>query len=416
MKSRRSIAKIVAVLSLLGLGGLGVGLTRARAERLPEGVLVERLDVSRALQGELWGVVRQLADNWLDTPVTLLASDEAFERTRRELGAGVDIEATIRAIEAGGAGRYALARTVSRERAADVVGELRQQVDRSPMAPLRTSSGDELAGREGRVLAAGDAVRAILHALEAGDVVVELPSRSLPIPEVSTVSPAHAVYLHVLASQTTRYAESEEQWGRRQNIVVAAAAIDGQVIRAGGELSFNAVVGPRTIERGYRYAEELSNGRIVEGIGGGICQVAATLHAAALRAGFDIVEHHPHARGSRYIELGLDAAVGWPSQDLVVQNPFPFPVRVRAQTGGGALSVSLLGEAGAPDVSVSATIVERTPRGVERRLPTDERPDDPGVDGLVVRRERLITERGRTRREVQLLRYPAVPALVEGVP
>jgi vancomycin resistance protein YoaR len=269
-------------------------------------------------------------------------------------------------------------------------------------------------GVEGRVIPAREAETALVLALESEGVVIELPVRALAVPEVPTLSVAQATYTHVLASRTTRYSMLEDQWGRMRNIVVSAAAIDGAVIAPGESISFNRVVGERTIDRGYRPADEVMDGRLVEGIGGGVCQVAATLHAASFLAGLDVLEHHPHTRGSRYIEVGLDAAVGWPSQDLVVRNPFTFPVRVRAQTGRGELTVSLLGAAEAPEVTYTTEIVERIAHGTEERVAGDDRPDDPGVDGLVVRRERVVTVRGVSRREVRTLRYPAVAALGGG--
>jgi len=38
------------------------------------------------------------------------------------------------------------------------------------------------------------------------------------------------------------------------------------------------------------------DGEMVDGIGGGVCQVASTLHAAALLGGLNIVRHAPHSR------------------------------------------------------------------------------------------------------------------------
>lgn len=396
---------------MLGLAGWA-GFARATDVRAPAGARLTTLDVSGALAGELWGASRALADAWLDTPVTLLVGEDATERTRRELGARVDVDATLASVARGG--EVSLVRGVDLERVRAAVQSLRAEHDRSPIMPGVDEHGRAVPGVEGRVIPAREAETALVLALERESVVIELPVRALAVPEVPTLSVAQATYTHVLASRTTRYSMLEDQWGRMRNIVVSAAAIDGAVIAPGESISFNRVVGERTIDRGYRPADEVMDGRLVEGIGGGVCQVAATLHAAAFLAGLDVLEHHPHTRGSRYIEVGLDAAVGWPSQDLVVRNPFTFPVRVRAQTGRGELTVSLLGAAEAPEVTYTTEIVERIAHGTEERVAGDDRPDDPGVDGLVVRRERVVTVRGVSRREVRTLRYPAVAALGGG--
>jgi vancomycin resistance protein YoaR len=406
---RRTLAIAASGASLvLGLAGWA-GFARATDVRAPEGARLASLDVSGALDGELWAATRVIAQTWLDTPVTLLVEGDATERTRRELGARVDLDATLAAVARGG--EISLVRGVDLERLRAAVQSLRAEHDRSPIMPGVDEHGRAVPGEEGRVIPAREAEDTLVRALETEAVLIELPVRALAVPEVPTLSVAQATYTHVLASRSTRYSMLEDQWGRMRNIVVSAAAIDGAVIAPGESVSFNRVVGERTIDRGYRPADEVMDGRLVEGIGGGVCQVAATLHAAAFLAGLDVLEHHPHTRGSRYIEIGLDAAVGWPSQDLVVRNPYTFPVRVRAQTGRGELTVSLLGAAEAPEVTYTTEIVERIAHGTEERVAGDDRPDDPGVDGLVVRRERVVTVRGVSRHEVRTLRYPAVAAL-----
>lgn len=415
-RASRSRRRTLALAATVGLGVASIGVVGlARGDDLvAEHTQLERLDVSGARSGELWGATRTLGEAWLDTPVTLLIGTDATERTRRELGARVDLDATLAELDASAGGTISLHRGVDVERLRAAVVSLRGAHDRSPTMPGVDEEGRAVPAEEGRVIPAREAEQALEAALARGDVVITVPTRTLPVPEAPTLSLAQATYTHVLASRTTRYSMLEDQWGRMRNIVVSASALDGAILAPGETLSFNRVVGARTIERGYRPADEVVDGRLVEGIGGGVCQVAATLHAAAFQAGLDVLEHHAHTRGSRYIELGLDAAVSWPSTDLVVRNPFTFPVRVRAHTARGELTVSLLGAAEAPEVTFETEILERIHHGTEVRAEGDEREDDEGVDGLVVRRERVVTVRGVSRHEVRILRYPAVDSLGAG--
>lgn len=413
--TRRSGRATIAIVATVGLGVVaGVGLARAGDETVAPHTRLGRLEVGGARSGELWGATRTLAEAWLDTPVTLLIGDDATERTRRELGARVDLDGTLDEIGDSEGGEIALRHGVDVERLRAAIVTLRGEHDRSPIMPGVDEHGRAVPAEEGRVIPASEAEAALEEALSRGDVVIEVPTRTLPVPEVPTIPVGQAIYTHVLTSRTTRYSMLEDQWGRMRNIVVSAAALDGAVLAPGQSLSFNRVVGARTIERGYRPADEVLDGRLVEGIGGGVCQVAATLHAAAFLAGLDVLEQHPHTRGSRYIEIGLDAAVSWPSTDLVVRNPFTFPVRVRAHTARGELTISLLGAAASPEVTFRTEIVERIAHGTEIRGAGDDRPDDAGVDGLVVRRERTVTVRGISRTDVRLLRYPAVDSLGDG--
>ncbi len=67
------------------------------------------------------------------------------------------------------------------------------------------------------------------------------------------------------------------------NIALAAQKMDGTILQPGEEFSFNAVVGPRTSEYGYRNAV---NGRGVKVCGGGVAQAASTLYLAVKEADF----------------------------------------------------------------------------------------------------------------------------------
>lgn len=115
---------------------------------------------------------------------------------------------------------------------------------------------------------------------------------------------------------------------RAANIELAASLLNGAVIEPGAEWSFNRAVGPRNERHGFQKAKVIVRKRLRKDFGGGVCQVASTLHAAALKAGFEIVEHHPHSRASTYIHPSLDATVAWGSMDLRIRNPHPFPVKV----------------------------------------------------------------------------------------
>ena len=66
------------------------------------------------------------------------------------------------------------------------------------------------------------------------------------------------------------------------NLRLAAQAIDGTTVAAGGRFSFNDTVGPREKRRGYRTAP---NGRGALVTGGGVAQAASTLYMALLQMG-----------------------------------------------------------------------------------------------------------------------------------
>jgi len=133
------------------------------------------------------------------------------------------------------------------------------------------------------------------------------------------------------------------QANRGKNIVRAASQMEGVVLMPGEVVSFNANVGPRSSENGFFTAPEIYKGEMREGIGGGTCQVAGTLHAAAFLGGLDVVERSNHSRPSGYIRMGLDATVVYPIVDLKLRNPYRFPVVIHSTIDRGTLTFQLLG-------------------------------------------------------------------------
>lgn len=115
---------------------------------------------------------------------------------------------------------------------------------------------------------------------------------------------------------------------RAINIRVAARALHGQVLSPGATFSFNHVVGSRIEARGYREAPVIVDDELEPGVGGGVCQVATTLHAAAVLGGLEILERRSHSRPSGYAPLGLDATVIDGTVDLKFRNPYAAPLAI----------------------------------------------------------------------------------------
>ena len=135
-----------------------------------------------------------------------------------------------------------------------------------------------------------------------------------------------------------------DHWMRVANIERAAERLDGACILPGETLSFDAAVGPRRLGDGYLPAPAILDGELGVAPAGGVCQLSSTLYNAALLAGLDIVERHPHTRPSAYVPPGRDATVARFHKDLRIRNASPQPVEIRAYVTGNHLIVSLQGE------------------------------------------------------------------------
>ena len=86
----------------------------------------------------------------------------------------------------------------------------------------------------------------------------------------------------LLATFSTNYNAGNAN--RTTNLKLAANKINGTVLLPNEEFSYNKVVGERTISAGYKMAATYSNGAVVDGLGGGICQISSTLYDAVVMA------------------------------------------------------------------------------------------------------------------------------------
>ena len=130
---------------------------------------------------------------------------------------------------------------------------------------------------------------------------------------------------------------------RSSNIKRAAEIIDGYVLMPGEQLSFNTTIGRRTVAGGFKVAGVLASGRHEYDVGGGICQVSTTLYNASLLADLKIVKRSNHSLPVSYVPAGRDATVSYPDPDLIIENPYDFPIALDSNYAPGRLEFKILG-------------------------------------------------------------------------
>ena len=91
----------------------------------------------------------------------------------------------------------------------------------------------------------------------------------------------------------------------------------------GETFSYNRIVGKRTVAAGYKEASIYQNGQVVDGLGGGICQISSTLYNAAVAADMEIMQRRNHQFVPSYVNAGYDATVVWGSTDFQFLNILP---------------------------------------------------------------------------------------------
>ena len=144
-----------------------------------------------------------------------------------------------------------------------------------------------------------------------------------------------------LATFTTRYDASDTN--RTTNLIIACQKINGKVVLAGETFSYNKALGPRTAAAGYKNGKIYSGGEVVDGIGGGICQISSTLYNTVLMANLEIVERRNHQFVTSYLPAGRDATVVYGMTDFKFKNTRKYPIRIVASAKNGIATVSIYG-------------------------------------------------------------------------
>ena len=160
-------------------------------------------------------------------------------------------------------------------------------------------------------------------------------------PEITIDELGEEAFPNQLATFTTRYDVSDVD--RTTNLRLACQKINGTVLLAGETFSYNDVVGARTVAAGYKNAKIYEAGQVVDGLGGGICQISSTLYNAALLANLEIVERRNHQFVTSYVPAGRDATVVYGSTDFKFKNTRQYPIRIVATANAGIATISIYG-------------------------------------------------------------------------
>ncbi|MBI4699993.1 MAG: VanW family protein [Deltaproteobacteria bacterium] len=359
---RRSTSIALSVSMGIGLGLAGV---RALEPRLPAAPVLRGLRVGGERVPE-----RASLDAWLETRaawfaarrVVLRHGAQRFETTLGDLGVRIDVAATRRAATAPGHRgslvgrlrettqarrgelRVPLAWSFDLDAARGYLRHLAPALRREPVdARLDPAAHQKIPDEPGEELDLDASVAELRRAEPEARAEIDLVTRVVPA-RVTARDLAQVDVTRVLSGFETRFQVWGTGRGRAANIARAASLLDGLLILPGEVVSFNAVVGPRSLARGFTWAPEILGDELTTGVGGGTCQVSSTLHAAALYGGLEVVERQSHSRPSDYTQIGLDATVMFPRVDLRLRNPHDFGVLVHAfLPAPTAIRVELLG-------------------------------------------------------------------------
>lgn len=167
--------------------------------------------------------------------------------------------------------------------------------------------------------------------------------------------------------------------GRVHNIKTASGKIDQKVLLPGEVFSMDKALGDRTVINGYKPAKVIVNNELVDGLGGGICQVTSTFYNTVLLSGLEIVERRNHTIPLSYIGVGRDATISQGYIDFKFRNNLGYAIIVESRVTGNQVSVSIWGRKpqNGNSIRIRTKIIEKTqPEGVETLIDPTLKPGE----------------------------------------
>lgn len=342
-------------------------------------------------------------ENILDAPITIRAADRDWTLTPEQIAYWLHVVPSTD-------GNEALVK-VDESWVNAVVSEVAWATDRLPRTPrVWWDVGGALyvmqEGVNGQDLD-GDAARTLITNTFLGLRVeneVDLPVAIMAPPQLPEDLGSLGIQ-SLIAEASTPYGGGAVP-ERAHNIELAARLINGTIVMPGQTFSFNAEIGPMTVDAGFQVAYGIANEngdlRTIPAEAGGICQVSSTVFQPVFWSGYQIERRSTHSYwipsyASRGY-VGLDATVdGTPNLDFQWTNNTETAVLIGADADGQNLTIRLFGtppnwtvEVDQPEIT---NIVEADPQEVLQDDPTMpagqrlaiERAND-GFDVRIVRR------------------------------
>lgn len=233
----------------------------------------------------------------LEQPLVLAADEERWTIEPEDMGHMISFESNGSRIEPG----------VDAEQLRQVAAEAYSELESEPeSASFEVSGGsvEVLPDRAGRQVEERELVDRLEAGLFEGQHEFQIPLLTTE-PELTAEEARELAPTDLIGEYRTNYLTYDDTPGRVTNLQRSSEAVDGTLLAPGEVFSFNELAEPLE----YEPAAVIVGGAVDYADGGGLCQVSSTLYMAAVQAGAEVVERHPHFAELAYIQPGLDATV-----------------------------------------------------------------------------------------------------------
>lgn len=346
----------------------GAGISLAGQAVIPQGLSVGDRSLEGLTLDEALETVSAYVDELLARPVILEAGEVSASATAGELGVVWSNEAEVtqevsRYENSNLLERYMMTEDLAQEPVSIpvvtevspgsveqfIAAELKDVGQPAQDALIRRENGEfiitpEVTGYEVDVEATSQALREALGQGLEQEIRVTAEAKET-VPKV-TAAQLETIQ-DVLGTFSTDFSSSGA--ARSTNLTVGAGKINGHVLMPGETLSGYECLQPFTTANGYKAAASYENGRVVDSIGGGVCQISTTLYNASLLAELEITQRQNHSMTVGYVKPSQDAAIAGTYKDLKVTNPYDTPIYVEGYTKGRTLTFTIYGQETRPE-------------------------------------------------------------------
>ena len=339
---------------------------RTGEPRITAGITIGGVDVSGLTYTEARNALEETIAERKTAPVTLIGPEEneQIRLTAGELGYTVDFtEALDKAMSFGHAqniiqrykeqkdlereGRnYDLSVSIDRNILTSAVNGRCREFDQPAKEPmLRRENGSFIVevGQKGYILDSAVTAEAVADVLENGfygqPVTVNM---TFAVDEPKAKTEDLGSIKDLLGTFTTSYTSSGS--ARCGNIENGCRHLNGKILYPGEELSVLQNITPFTEENGYYLAGSYLGNKVVDSLGGGICQVSTTLYNAVIRAELKVTARSNHSLIVGYVQPSMDAAIAESANmDFRFVNTTDYPIYVEGYTSNKSITFNIFG-------------------------------------------------------------------------
>lgn len=329
-------------------------LVKSYENKIYPGTSVFDKDVSDMTKSELHKVIEDMVSGISGKKINITVGENNFEKSYIDLDTTIDYETFENEVLSFGKDKkfkeqlnlikepesrtYEFKMKYSEDKLSEFLDTIANQVNVSPqnasisinMGAINVTSGQ--VGYELNKDTLASNIKATLENVKSEEIV----SIKGELSEVNPTITAEA--LQSVDKMISNYTTYFPAGPSGHNIQIGAGMIGNVLLMPGDSFSTVNAIGPTTVSNGFVEANTYLNGKVVPGLGGGVCQISSTIYNAELRAGIIPDFRTYHEMVVKYVPQGLDATIGdeWP--DLIFTNPYDYPIVVNVYSSGSSVT------------------------------------------------------------------------------